>query len=150
MSKIKGKGVVIDTAVELVKGAGKCEWPTCSDHALDGKQYCYQHNRVYGKTTPTITAPVVATIPKKNSKTIARDNEYKKILKVLLAISDRCELRTPVCTGKAQGLDHVQKRSPINHLDLSNLKRACNACNGYKEDHSAEAKAMGLSKSKFK
>jgi hypothetical protein len=59
-------------------------------------------------------------------------------------------IEKPGMHGKAQGLDHVQKRSEKNLCERGNLKRACNACNGYKESNPAWAKERGLSKSKFK
>jgi hypothetical protein len=67
-----------------------------------------------------------------------------------LTTRPQCEINSPVCTIKAQGLDHMQKRSPNNYLLHSNLKSACNACNLYKELYPGWAEANGHSISRFK
>ena len=74
---------------------------------------------------------------------------YKKIIKEMAAESNLCELKSPVCTGIMQGGDHIQKRSPNNLTDRNNLKRACNACNQFKETFPNWAIDNGHSKSKF-
>ena len=63
---------------------------------------------------------------------------------------DSCQIKSPVCTGKAQGANHKQKRSPKNMLDKKNLERSCNACNRYVETHVEWAKENGHSVSRFK
>lgn len=56
-----------------------------------------------------------------------------------------CQLRIPgVCTTYAQGGQHVVKRR-FNVNDASNRLESCNACNGWVEDHAAEALALGIS-----
>jgi len=94
----------------------------------------------------------------KDKKPIARQSEkrkteqpkYKKIVKEMLAQNPNCEIKSPVCTGKAQGLNHKQKRSPKNLLDKANLERSCNACNLYIEEHPDWAQENGHQISRFK
>ena len=69
----------------------------------------------------------------------------------MLAENPKCDMKIlGVCTGLAEGLDHIQKRSPKNYLERKNLRRACNACNLAKEMHPELADKMGLTKSRFK
>lgn len=68
---------------------------------------------------------------------------YREVVKEMLSKNDRCEIKSPDCTGKAQGLNHKQKRSMKNLTDKDNLERACNACNLYVETHPAWAKKHG-------
>jgi 5-methylcytosine-specific restriction endonuclease McrA len=77
------------------------------------------------------------------------NREYRKITLEMMEKSDRCELSTPDCTGKMEGLDHLQKRSPSNLIKRENLKRSCNACNLWKERNPVAAKEMGISISRF-
>ncbi len=72
----------------------------------------------------------------------------RKAMAVVHKRSDHwCELRIPgVCTGRSQGGHELEKRSAGGAVDdVANLKDACNACNGWVEDHPIEAQAMGFS-----
>lgn len=126
----------------------ECQWPICKRDALNGSVYCYDHKRLMGETSvKTLAQP----IPKKSEKRKEEDKILSKMFKARMAISDRCELKIPgVCTGKAQGFDHIQKTTPLNRLDPLNLKLSCHACNGQKEINTAQANELGLSLSKFK
>jgi len=76
--------------------------------------------------------------------------EYRKIVKEMLSENKMCEMKIPgVCTGAAEGLDHIQKRTSKNLLERTNLRRACNACNLSKENHPKLADQLGLTKSRF-
>jgi len=101
----------------------------------------------------------VAKVPeKKKQKPIAKvakkrkevNKKYSVIVKEMLAESDRCEIQSPECTGKAQGLNHKQKRSPGNIIRKENLERACNACNGFCERNPKWAIENGHQISRFK
>lgn len=91
---------------------------------------------------------VRTVIAKKSAKRKTEDKEYKKIVKEMMAESDRCELSTPVCIIKAQGLHHMKKRGK-NLLNKEFLKRACNPCNLFLEENPLYAIEKGLSLSKF-
>lgn len=75
---------------------------------------------------------------------------YREVVKEMLSKNDRCEIKSPDCTGKAQGLNHKQKRSMKNLTQKDNLERACNACNLYVETHPAWAKKHGHHVSRFR
>lgn len=127
----------------------ECTWPTCRRESLEGKVFCYDHFRVYGREPIVKEAP--KAIPKKSARRKEEDKVLKKLFKERTAISDRCELNIKkVCTRKAQGFDHTQKTSPANRLDTKNLKLACNACNLAKELRPHESEQAGISKSRFK
>ena len=88
-------------------------------------------------------------IPKVSKKRAVVNRLYRKIVKEMALKDNECELKSPECTGLMQGADHTQKRSPKNLTDKKNLKRACNACNLYKETHPEWAEKNGHSKSRF-
>jgi 5-methylcytosine-specific restriction endonuclease McrA len=71
----------------------------------------------------------VCAIPKQSEKRKKEQKEYVKIVKEMLLENKECSVKSPECTGGAQGLNHKQKRSPKNFLDRANLERSCNACN---------------------
>jgi hypothetical protein len=91
----------------------------------------------------------VKPIAKKSAKRKTEEKEYKKIVAEMLKADKRCELLTPACTKVAQGLHHMKKRG-ANYLDRKYLKRACNACNVYVEQHPQYALDNGLSLSVHK
>lgn len=132
----------------------QCRFPLCKRHAVkDG--LCIGHRIYAGEkiTNPTPTKKATAPkkpIAKKSAKRIKDDAEYKRIVKELHAKSDRCEINSPVCTGKSQGLHHMKKRSPSTLKDPTNLKRSCNRCNLYMEEHPDWAAEKGFSISKYK
>ena len=88
-------------------------------------------------------------IRKVSAKQKKTNAELSNIVAELKLINPACQLKTPVCTGYAQGSDHIVKRSPKNVTDKNNIVLACNACNSWKEANSKKAKEMGISKSKF-
>lgn len=75
---------------------------------------------------------------------------YREIVKEILSKDKRCKIKAPGCTGTAQGLHHIIKRSPKNLTDKENLIPACNHCNSYLESHDAWGREQGFVKSKFK
>jgi hypothetical protein len=122
----------------------KCAFPGCSFHP-ESNGYCFRHS-IYGTKVEKKKVP----IPKESKKRKQEKKVYNKVKKQMLTESILCEIKSPVCTIFAQGLDHLQKRSPSNLTKRKNLKRACNACNTYKEDHPEWAKENGHSISRFK
>ena len=132
--------------------ADQCKFPACNFHA-EANGYCCRH-KIYVGAAPTRSPPVI----KKSSKPIAKESSkrkvinktYKKLKDEMLKENPNCEIKSPVCTGKAQGLNHKQKRSPNNLIKKENLERACNACNGYCEKHPKWAEQNGHQISRFK
>ena len=91
-----------------------------------------------------------ASIAFESKKRQKERKKYNKIVADKIAEDDSCKLRLPGCTGKAQGGDHKQKRSPKNYADPDNINPACNHCNFQKELLSKEeAESLGISKSRF-
>lgn len=88
-------------------------------------------------------------IAKVSEKRKVVNRVYKKIVKDMALANNQCEIKSPECTGLMQGADHIQKRSPGNLTDRKNLKRACNACNLFKELNPQWAIDNGHSKSRF-
>jgi hypothetical protein len=121
-----------------------CQYILCKRKASrDG--FCVHHAKYFAR--PKVKKTGISRV---SEKRIAEAKKYKKIVVEILTTRPQCEINSPVCTIKAQGLDHMQKRSPNNYLLQSNLKSACNACNLYKELYPGWAEANGHSISRFK
>lgn len=123
-----------------------CTFPLCKQNEYKNG-LCINHHRVYGNSTSEVKK-ANKPIADKSAKRKELDKEYRKLVKKMLSESNACEVKSPVCTGKAEGLHHVQKRTAKNMLDRSNLKRCCNHCNQWIEEHPLEALEIGVSKSK--
>jgi hypothetical protein len=108
--------------------------------------YC----RFHAKLNPVVKEKKVYVIPHQSKKRVKDQREYVKIVKEAAKVDDRCKIKSPDCTGKMEGLNHKQKRSPKNLLMITNLERACNACNNFVENNTAWAKANGHLISRFK
>lgn len=121
-----------------------CTFPLCKQNEYKNG-LCINHHRIYGSVDVKKAA---APIEDKSAKRKEQQKEYVKLVKEMLKEDNRCEIKAEGCTGIAQGLHHVQKRSAKNLLDRNNLKRACNHCNTWIEQHPLEAIEMGVSKSK--
>lgn len=121
-----------------------CKFPTCERHP-EKNGYCIGH-RIYAGEQQV----------KEPKKQIARQSEkrkedhkaYLKIVKEMMKVSDRCDIKEVGCTGKATGLHHKKKRSPATLLDKTLLIRACNNCNLWVENNPQEAIDKGYSVSK--
>lgn len=91
-----------------------------------------------------------ARIKPMSKKRQIKQREYRKIVAEMLEKDNRCKVKSPVCTGKAQGLHHKVKRSPANLTDINNLIPCCNACNLFLETDVEWGVENGFVKSKFK
>lgn len=105
--------------------------------------------RMLGKKS-TEEKPKLKPIKRVSDKRRVEQRKYKKIVKEILGTGAECKIKSPVCTGRAQGLNHKQKRSPSNFLLKENLEEACNACNLYVEEHPVWAQKHGHQISRFK
>lgn len=122
-----------------------CVFPTCSRKS-EVHNYCFLH-KIYS-SSPAPVAPKKA-INKVAEKRKSVNKEYNKVKGAILKADGRCKVNSPACTGKAQGLNHKQKRTPANLVKLTNLEACCNACNEYIETHADWAKANGHFVSRF-
>lgn len=122
-----------------------CKFPNCRLHPQPNG-YCIGH-QAFASFKPV---KVPKKINNESEKRKQDDKKYKKIVKELAAKSNKCQIKSPVCTKIMEGLHHIVKRSPDNLLDKNNLLRSCNACNNYCEDHPKWALENLVSKSKFK
>lgn len=113
-----------------------CKFPNCN-RISEKDGYCIGHTKIM-RGGPTVKQPP-KPIAKKSKKRIREDKEYKRVSKELNSRSGNCEIKSPVCTGKSEGLDHAKGRVGKNFIDKKYLKRACNACNQYCSDHPAWA-----------
>ena len=107
-------------------------------------RYCRLHSKK--SVTPAVAEPI-KTLSKKREKL---QRQYRKQVKEALAEDNRCEVRSPDCTGTASGFNHRQKRSEKNLINKKNLEICCSACQIYIEQHPEWAKANGHQISRFK
>jgi hypothetical protein len=83
------------------------------------------------------------------SRSAATQKAYRdeRVPLVIAILEERpwCELQFPGCTARATCVDEIKQRSRGGSItDPANLAASCIPCNGYKEDHPAEALARGL------
>lgn len=61
-----------------------------------------------------------------------------------------CQIRSPVCTGAAQGIHHRKGKATISDLlDERYWMAACNHCNAYVETNDAWARRLGFKVSRI-
>ncbi len=78
------------------------------------------------------------------------NREYAKVSKPLWE-GQPCQIRSKLCTGRAQGIHHPKGKGTIDLLvDPNNMISCCHACNGWCESNHAEAEAAGFKKSRLK
>lgn len=130
----------------MINPIGYCTFPLCKLKDT-GKGFCLHHAKYFA---PPKEKKKPKPIPKKSAKRKKDDAVYLKMVKKASEISNECEVKSPDCTGKMQGFNHKQKRSPNNLLKKENLERSCNACNLYCETHPVWAKQNGHFISRFK
>lgn len=111
-------------------------------------QYLISRRRAMLDGKPATEKPKPAPIAKLCDKRKELQKVYVKLVKEMLKENPLCEMKTPVCTGKAQGLQHKQKRSEKNLCDRNNLLRSCNACNLFVEENPLYGIEHGLIVSK--
>lgn len=110
-----------------------CKFPLCK-RKIEKDGYCFLHKIYSGSKTAqekTVNKPIAKVAAKRK----VTNKEYKKIVNDMLGCNNKCEIKSPVCTGIANGLNHKQKRSPSNLIDIKNLERSCNACNSFVENN---------------
>lgn len=74
---------------------------------------------------------------------------YSPLVAEVLKANPNCTVKSPVCTGKAQGLHHLKGRTGELLTDRENVVPCCNPCNQFIEKNDAWARANGWKKSKF-
>jgi len=127
-----------------------CAFPFCKSERIWRDGLCYDHWRLEDKGKSKVEAKKPAPIKKVSDKRKPLQKEYKKLVKEMLGANNKCEVRSPVCTGIAQGLNHREKRSERNLTERDNVERCCHNCNSYIESHTDWALANGHLKLKHK
>lgn len=121
--------------------ADKCTIKGCP---YEGKTFCRVHG--VGISTRKQEKPP-AKRSKKLDKTMRK--QYVPEVKEMVKKNTECAVKSPVCTGFAQGFHHLVGR--IGEL-LTNRKKkipCCNPCNRFIEKNDAWARANGFKLSKF-
>jgi len=125
---------------------GTCIFPLCTRKADKGP-YCFLHGKHFSGPIPAEKPKPIARESKKRRK---KNAQYrKKVGNEITAGETPCVVKSPDCTGYAQGKNHKQKRTEKNLMEDENLEDCCNACNGYIERHPAWAKENGHWVSRF-
>jgi hypothetical protein len=74
--------------------------------------------------------------------------EYVPQVKEMVEANTPCKVKSPVCTGKAQGFHHLKGREGKLLTDKRHKIPSCNPCNRFVEVNDAWARANGLKLSK--
>lgn len=123
-----------------------CTFPACNEKPYrDG--FCIGHAKHFANPQEKLNPKKIRRFSKKRQK---RQREYRKLVGKMISENNLCAIKSPVCTGLAQGLHHKQKRSESNLTDRLNLVRSCNACNEYCEINPVWACNAGMQVSRFK
>lgn len=91
----------------------------------------------------------VYIIPKVSKSRIPINRQYTALSKQFRSDHPLCEIRSPECTGKTQGVHHTKGRGKDHLLDINTWMAACNRCNTWIEVHDKEARDKGFKLSKF-
>jgi hypothetical protein len=75
--------------------------------------------------------------------------QYVPLVKEILAKNPKCKVKSPVCSGIAQGLHHISGRIGDKLLEKKNVVPCCNKCNLFIEENPVWARANGWKISKF-
>lgn len=121
-----------------------CSFPNCSRHP-QSNGYCVGHQAFASFKQVKVPKGLNKVADKRKEE----DKEYKKIVAQMASTGKKCEIKSPVCTKVMEGLHHMKKRGK-HYLDRKFLKRSCNPCNRYLEEHPDWAMENGHSVSKFK
>lgn len=74
---------------------------------------------------------------------------YKELSRDFLAKNSICQIQSPECTGKAQGIHHRAGRLGKLLLLVKFWMAACNRCNNYCELHDGWAREKGFKVSRL-
>ncbi len=95
-----------------------------------------------------VVKPKQKPIPKVSEKRKQENKEYKKVSHPIWK-GKNCEIKSPVCSKKAEGIHHKKgKVSAKDLLDPKFMMAACNRCNTYVEEHPDWATEKGFKISK--
>lgn len=125
----------------------ECKHPTCSG------PHCRRPKTA--KKTYTIKRTPIKRNPKAKIKAVSeRRKEFNKVYSAKAALfraaHPKCEIQSPVCTHKTEGVHHRKgKINMVLLLDETYWMAACNRCNVYVEQYDEWARAKGFKLSKF-
>lgn len=116
-----------------------------------GKKYCkncYQKNRCVHEVANTKPTKKQYQIPSKSSKKAKLDTAYAVLREQYLKMKPMCQAHLPnICTSKATDIHHKQGRG-IYQNDTTTWIGVCRSCHDWIENHSEQAREMGLSTSR--
>lgn len=82
-------------------------------------------------------------VKKVSDKRAAVNQVYSKQSKEIREARHWCEIKSPVCTGKTEGIHHKKGRGKYL-LSTETFIASCNACNAWVEANPEEAKSLGV------
>ena len=124
----------------------ECKHPTCSGATCRRPK---KEKKMYVlKRTPLKKKPY--TIRKVAPKRAEINKEYKEKSAAFRKANPKCQIQSPECTGKTEGVHHMKgKTSHELLIDETYWMAACNRCNQYVESHDEWARANGFKLSKY-
>ena len=109
-----------------------CTFPLCKREATIG-QYCYDHNRLMGKSSPQKKSEVKKPINKVSGKMKDTKAELKKKYTAFLKNKPFCDIKSPECTKVATAVNHIKGRGKNFILNEQFWEPCCPQCNSYIE-----------------
>lgn len=107
----------------------------------------YRQQLKNGQVQPANKAP--KKIKPVSDKRAILNTEYAKESRPFWK-GKQCQIRSPVCTGSAQGIHHRKgKATKALLMDKRYWMAACNFCNSYVENNDAWARMMGYKVSRI-
>lgn len=123
----------------------KCLFPGCCRYG-EKNGYCVGH-RIYANGVEVKVPKEVNKVSDKRKK----DNEMLKTMyPAFLAKHKKCQIASPVCTGKATVVHHSEGRSQDKLLNVKTWMASCPACNSWVEQNHFQAEQMGVKISRHK
>ena len=111
-----------------------CSFPACKREATIGT-YCFDHNRLMGKSSGPKEAKKPTPINKVSDKMKDIKAELKKKYAVFLKTRPFCAIKSPECTKVATAVNHIKGRGKDFILNEQWWEPCCTRCNGFIEEH---------------
>ena len=127
--------------------SAECKHPTCSG------PYCRRPKTP--KKVYTLKRTPLKKKPNQRLKAVSEkrklwNEEYKVKSEAFRAAHPKCQVNSPECTGKTEGVHHMKGKTSYELLlDETLWMAACNRCNVYIEIHDSWAREKGYKLSKF-
>lgn len=120
----------------------ECKFPGCPRNSDGSSTYCVFHKKHYSNVAEV---KIKKPPPKETNDMKAVKRDLKKLYPIYLAKNPLCNIKSPVCTGKATCVNHTEGRGG-NTLEITTWEASCVPCNQYIEENHEWARQRGHKK----